>query len=75
MTDRDNTSSEGSGKAGSAKRHKAAASEEVKAKFRAALERKSAHGGTATAADGESKVHDSHGPAAAQRMFRRKSGG
>ncbi|MEI2825351.1 MAG: DUF5302 domain-containing protein [Dermatophilaceae bacterium] len=74
MTDREKTASESSGKA-SSKRHKSAASEEVKAKFREALERKSAHGGTAAAADGESKVHDSHGPAASQRMFRRKSGG
>lgn len=56
------------------KKHRAAASEDVKAKFRAALERKSAHTGTSAAADGESKVHESHGPAASQRMFRRKSG-
>ena len=49
MTDREKTATESSGKATS-KRHKAAASEEVKAKFREALERKSAHGGTAAAA-------------------------
>ena len=50
-------------------------SEEMKAKFREALDRKKAHAGRERSAEGESKVHDSHGPAAAQRMFRRKSGG
>ena len=48
---------------------------DVKAKFREALARKQAHGGRAGGAEGESKVHETHGPAAAQRMFRRKSGG
>ena len=47
----------------------------MKAKFREALDRKKAHAGRESSAEGESKVHDSHGPAAAQRMFRRKSGG
>ena len=50
-------------------------SEDVKAKFREALARKQAHGGRSGGAEGESKVHEAHGPAAAQRMFRRKSGG
>ncbi|MBK8469635.1 MAG: DUF5302 domain-containing protein [Candidatus Phosphoribacter sp.] len=50
-------------------------SEETKAKFREALERKQAHAGRDSAAEGEGKVHDAHGPASAQRMFRRKSGG
>ncbi len=50
-------------------------SEEMKAKFREALERKKAHAGKESSAEGEGKVHDSHGPASAQRMFRRKSGG
>ena len=31
--------------------------------------------GRESAGEGEGKVHDAHGPAAAQRMFRRKSGG
>jgi len=50
-------------------------SEDTKAKFREALARKQAHGGRSGGAEGESKVHETHGPAAAQRMFRRKSGG
>ena len=50
-------------------------SDEMKAKFREALERKQAHAGRESAGEGEGKVHDAHGPAAAQRMFRRKSGG
>lgn len=50
-------------------------SEEVKAKFRAALDKKHAHGGKDVSDDGEpSKVHESHGPVK-QQMFRRKSGG
>lgn len=52
-----------------------AASEATKAKFREALERKKAHGGKDSAVDGESRVQDAHGPASAQRMFRRKAGG
>lgn len=56
---------------------KAGPSEEMKAKFREALERKQAHGGRDSSADGEGKVHETHGhgPASAQRMFRRKAGG
>lgn len=51
-------------------------SEEMKAKFRAALEKKQAHAGKDVSEDGDhSKVHDAHGPAKAQQMFRRKSGG
>lgn len=52
-------------------------SEEMKAKFRAALDKKhEAHAGKDVSEDGEpSKVHDAHGPAKAQQMFRRKSGG
>lgn len=51
-------------------------SEETKAKFRAALDRKRAHGGRDVSEAGESgSIHDGHGPAKAQRMFRRKSGG
>lgn len=51
------------------------ASEETKAKFREALERKKAHGGKESSGEGDSKVHEAHGPASAQRMFRRKAGG
>ncbi|HRW19039.1 MAG TPA: DUF5302 domain-containing protein [Dermatophilaceae bacterium] len=58
-----------------AKAAKNGPSEETKAKFREALERKQAHGGKDSQAEGDSKVHDAHGPASAQRMFRRKAGG
>ena len=53
------------------------APEDVKAKFRQALERKQAHGGANVSADGrDGKVHGAHGPetSGAQQMFRRKSG-
>lgn len=51
-------------------------SEEMKAKFRAALDKKHAHGGKDVSDDTDrSKVHGAHGPAKAQQMFRRKSGG
>ena len=51
-------------------------SEDVKRKFRAALDKKHAHGGRNVAEDGDqAKIHDAHGPAKAQQMFRRKSGG
>jgi hypothetical protein len=50
--------------------------EEVKRKFREALDKKAAHGGRDVSDDGEhAKIHDAHGPAKAQQMFRRKSGG
>jgi len=50
--------------------------DDVKRKFREALDRKHAHGGTDVSDhSGRSKVHDAHGPAKAQQMFRRKSGG
>ena len=50
--------------------------EEVKRKFREALDKKHAHGGRDVSEDGENaKIHDAHGPAKAQQMFRRKSGG
>jgi hypothetical protein len=55
---------------------KAGPSEDMKAKFRAALDKKHAHGGKDVSDDGDrSKVHGAHGPAKAQQMFRRKSGG
>ncbi len=51
-------------------------SEEMKAKFRAALDKKQAHAGADVSADGETpKVHEAHGPAKLQQMFRRKAGG
>lgn len=54
----------------------ASAAEDVKRKFREALDRKHAHGGRDVSEDGDhSKIHDAHGPAKAQQMFRRKSGG
>lgn len=51
-------------------------SEEMKAKFRAALDKKQAHGGKDVSEDDQdrSKVHGAHGPAKAQQMFRRKAG-
>lgn len=49
---------------------------EVKRKFREALDKKHAHGGRDVSDDGDTaKIHDAHGPAKAQQMFRRKSGG
>ncbi|HEX2823678.1 MAG TPA: DUF5302 domain-containing protein [Streptosporangiaceae bacterium] len=50
--------------------------DEMKRKFRAALDRKrGAHAsGNAEGATDTGKVHGSHGPAASRRSFRRKSG-
>jgi hypothetical protein len=49
--------------------------DDVKARFREALERKQAQNRNGEGhADSRSKVHDAHGPAAAKRQFRRKSG-
>jgi hypothetical protein len=54
----------------------ATSAEDVKRKFREALDRKHAHGGRDVSDDGENaKIHGAHGPAKAQQMFRRKSGG
>ncbi len=65
-----------SGKAKKPENNTAGPSEEMKAKFRAALDKKQAHAGKDVSDDGEqAKVHDAHGPAKAQQMFRRKSGG
>jgi acetamidase/formamidase len=50
--------------------------EDVKKRFREALERKQAHHGQEADAEVDpSKVHEAHGPAKVQQMFRRKSGG
>lgn len=50
--------------------------DDVKRKFREALDKKHAHGGRAAGEEGDhSKIHEAHGPAKAQQMFRRKSGG
>jgi Family of unknown function (DUF5302) len=48
--------------------------DEVKRKFREALERKHSAHASAEGADHTGKVHGSHGPAASRRSFRRKSG-
>jgi hypothetical protein len=50
--------------------------DEVKRKFRAALDRKRGTHASANAegAQDTGKVHGSHGPAASRRSFRRKSG-
>jgi len=54
----------------------ASSAEDVKRKFREALDKKHAHGGRTVTEDGDqAKIHDAHGPAKAQQMFRRKSGG
>ncbi|NLJ52876.1 MAG: DUF5302 domain-containing protein [Intrasporangiaceae bacterium] len=53
------------------------ASEDVKAKFREALEKKKAHAGRDVSAGGaHGKAEGSHGPetSGTQQMFRRKSG-
>jgi hypothetical protein len=52
--------------------------DDVKRKFREALERKQGqNAGANTAASGKdpSKAHSTHGPAGSRRNFRRKSGG
>ena len=51
--------------------------DDVKRKFREALDRKrGAHAGAnAEGAQDTGKVHGAHGPAASRRSFRRKSGG
>ena len=67
---------EDAGKPGSDQPDAETPAEAVKRKFREALDRKHAHGGRDVSADGEhAKIHDAHGPAKAQQMFRRKSGG
>ncbi|MGH3658431.1 MAG: DUF5302 domain-containing protein [Micromonosporaceae bacterium] len=49
--------------------------DEVKRRFREALERKNARAKAGEShADGNSKVHNAHGPAGNRRTFRRKSG-
>ena len=49
--------------------------EEMKRKFREALERKRDAHATAEGAKDTGRVHGSHGPAVSRRSFRRKSGG
>ena len=49
--------------------------DEMKRKFREALERKRGDHASAEGVDHTGKVHGSHGPAASRRSFRRKSGG
>jgi hypothetical protein len=52
--------------------------DELKRRFRAALERKQGRETEANAADegrDPSKIHGAHGPAQSKRSFRRKSGG
>lgn len=52
-----------------------AASDEMKRKFREALEKKNARSREGQAhLDGDSAVHSVHGPVAGKREFRRKSG-
>ena len=49
--------------------------EELKRKFREALDRKRGNHASAEGAYDTGKVHGSHGPAVSRREFRRKSGG
>jgi hypothetical protein len=49
--------------------------DELKRKFREALDRKHATHASAEGAQDTGKVHGSHGPAVSRRSFRRKSGG
>ena len=49
--------------------------DELKRKFREALDRKRDNHASAEGAQDSSKVHGSHGPAVSRRSFRRKSGG
>jgi hypothetical protein len=49
--------------------------DELKRKFREALDRKRGAHASAEGARDNSKVHGSHGPAVSRRSFRRKSGG
>ena len=52
-----------------------AASDEMKAKFKAALDKKNArHREGEAHLDGDSVVHAQHGPVGQKREFRRKSG-
>jgi len=53
------------------------AEDDVKRKFREALDRKRGQQADKAAADGKdsSKIHGTHGPASHKREFRRKSGG
>lgn len=63
-------------KSGSDKPAAQASVEDVKRKFREALDKKHSHGGRDVSDDGDqAKIHDAHGPAKSQMMFRRKSGG
>jgi hypothetical protein len=49
--------------------------DELKRKFREALDRKRNAHASAEGASDTGKVHGSHGPAVSRRSFRRKSGG
>ena len=49
--------------------------EELKRRFREALERKRGAHASAEGAHETGKLHGSHGPAVSRRSFRRKSGG
>jgi len=52
------------------------ADDAVKRRYREALDRKQAgQSGSSGHAEGDSKVHEAHGPAKSQRTFRRKAGG
>lgn len=50
--------------------------DDLKRKYREALERKTSRNNANQPGEGEgeSKIHDAHGPASAKRQFRRRSG-
>jgi hypothetical protein len=76
MRDTEDTQPEGRSAADAAPEEQSA-EDEVKRRFREALERKQGKNAAANAsASGKdpSKVHSAHGPAASRRSFRRKSG-
>lgn len=53
----------------------ASGTEDLKAKFREALDRKhDSHAGVEHKGHGKEKAHDTHGPVGGKREFRRKSG-
>jgi hypothetical protein len=75
-SEKDKSGNHKSDKADKADQPVASSAEEVKRKFREALDKKHAHGGRDVSEEGDpARIHDAHGPAKAQQMFRRKSGG
>ena len=68
-------SADAAGQADDAAPGEQAGLEELKRKFREALDRKRGAHASAEGAQDTGKVHGSHGPPVSRRSFRRKSGG